>query len=289
MKKTCACCGKEWTQIPKNARILNENDPMDGAYFECNGLLFCRDSVVECDSTMFIPKTKMMPMAQETKDDSRVSFMAYAAIMVLAALTLVGVSTLTGCSTARTKWTDPTLRIAIDPSGIEAKHYAKIQNALHRNGRFIVVDRGQGFDAILKEQQLEHKDMSDRFVDTEKYAIWARVLGIGSVVIAHADCTVKDGWFSHNFPVCSEYLAIVDARTGQVLATAEGEAKGDSYDYMDRAPSWDDVVDQLADNFPKNYEPNKDHQMLRDYKALAGEEAQRMREKNARDLAGKKE
>lgn len=197
--------------------------------------------------------------------------------MILAAV-VTGVSLLTGCSTARTKFTDPTLRVMIDPASLPAAHHARVQQALHRNGKFIVVDRSAGYLALKEEQNREHKTESDRFLDKEKYALYGKVYGVGSIVVGHVECVTQDGFFRHAFNHCRQYLAIVDARSGEVITTAEGEADSGSYTYNE-APDWTDVVNDLADNFPKNYEPNKDHQILRDYKDLAAEEAQRMRER----------
>lgn len=206
----------------------------------------------------------------------------------LLALSVIGVSTLTGCATPRTKWTDPTMRILIDPTNISAAHYARIRQALHQNNRFIVVDRADGYKAVIEEQEREHRSQSDRFMDKEKYAIWGRVYGVGAVVVANAQCITRDGWFKHAYNHCRQSLAIVDARTSQVIAVGEAEADSGSYTYNE-APEWDEAVDKLVDNFPKNYEPNKDHQILRDYKDEAGEEAQRQKERLARETAGKKE
>lgn len=208
-------------------------------------------------------------------------------LFYIVGLVLVLVTCTRCASTPRNKLTDPTHRVAVDNAGIEAKHFVQIVNALKENGRFIIVDRSRGFEAILKEQEREHKDMPDRFADREKYALWARVFGLGAIIIAHADCTVKSGFFKKNYPHCREYLSMIDARSGEVISSASAEENGDSDDYMDLAPSWDSVVSDLVDNVPDSYEANKDHKRLLDYKELAAEEAQRMREKNAREPASK--
>lgn len=216
--------------------------------------------------------------------------------MMIVAAAVIGVSVLSGCSSVpRNRLTDPTYRIAVDPTGLEAKHYVRIVQALRKSNKFIVVDRGQGFDSIVKEQNLEHVQMSDRFKDTEKYALWARILGIGSVIIGHTDCIVKDGWFKHAYVRCHQFLSAIDARTGEVLSSSEADSEGNSYDYAELAPSWQDATDDLVNNFPKNYEDNHEHEILRNYHEVAGEEALRMKEKQARqqeqlarDLAGKK-
>lgn len=197
-------------------------------------------------------------------------------VLMLAALTAV--STMLGCSSLpRNKWTDKSMRVMIDPEGVDAKHYVRVQQALVASGKYVVVDRGMGYNAIKKEQEREHRENTDRFMDREKYAHWGKLYGVGAVVVAHAQCTTKDGWFKHAYPFCRQYLAIVDSNTGEVIATAEEESEGSSYDY-DLAPSWEDAVAKLNDAYPSHFEPNKDHKALRDYKDLSQEEATRQRE-----------
>lgn len=214
--------------------------------------------------------------------------MKYIMFRMIVAAVLVGTSLITGCATPRTRWTDKTMRVLINPEGISANHYVKIQQALTESGKWVVVDRGMAYDAIKKEQEREHREQSDRFLDREKFAHWGKLYGVGGIVVAHAQCTTKDGWFKHAYPVCHQYLAIVDSNTGEVIATAKDEAEGSSYDY-DLAPEWEDIVAKLNKAYPENYEPNKDHKILRDYKDLSQEEATRQREKLAQENAEKKE
>lgn len=209
--------------------------------------------------------------------------LALLAFMVLA----VGFTT-GGCATARTKWTDKSMRVMINPDGISAKHYVRIQQALVESGKWVVVDRGMGYDAIKKEQEREHREQTDRFLDSEKFAHWGKLYGVGGIVVAHAQCVQKDGIFKKNFPVCRQYLSIVDSNSGEVIAAVEDESEGSSYDY-DLAPSWEDAVVKLNSAYPTHYEPNRDHKILRDYKELSKEEATRQREQLAREIAGKKE
>lgn len=193
-------------------------------------------------------------------------------------LTLVCLGMASGCATPRTKWTDKTMRVMIDPDGIDANHYVKIQQALVASGKWVVVDRGQGFQAMQKEQEREHRFQSDRFLDREKFSQWGKMYGVGGIVVAHAQCQVKDGWFlKKNYPHCQQYLAIVDSNSGEVITAVQGESDGGSYDY-ELAPSWEDVVAKLNNEFPAHFEPNRDEKPLRDYKDLSQEEAVRQKE-----------
>lgn len=197
---------------------------------------------------------------------------------------IITISTLSsGCSSVRrTKFTDPVMRIAIDPTGIDANNYVRIQQALSETGKWIIVDRSLAFEAIIKEQQRQHRDMSDRFMDKEKYAIFGRLLGVGGIITAHNQCVLKKGFWKKDYPVCRQYIAIVSTTSGEVIATAEGQSEGGSYEYT-LAPSWQDVADKLADNYPSHYEENKDHRILKDYKNLSAEEALRQKEIVAKD------
>lgn len=192
---------------------------------------------------------------------------------------LVGFSVIaSGCATPRTRWTDKTMRVMIDPDGIEANHYVRIQQALVASGKWVVIDRGQGFQAMQKEQEREHRYQADRFLDREKFSQWGKMYGVGGIVVAHAQCQVRDGWALHkNYPHCQQYLAVVDSNSGEVISAVEDEADGGSQEFQ-IAPSWEEIVAKLNSAFPSHFEPNRDEKSLRDYKDLSQEEAQRQKE-----------
>jgi hypothetical protein len=192
----------------------------------------------------------------------------------------------TGCATPRTKWTDHVMRVLVDPEGVTADHYVRIQQALVESGKWVVVDRGMGYDAIRKEQEREHRTQSDRFLDREKFAHWGKLYGVGGIVVAHAQCKIKDGIFKHNYPDCHQYLAIVDSNSGEVIAAVQDQQEGGSYDF-DAAPSWDNIVAKLNSAYPSSFTPNKDDKILRDYKELSKEEAIRQKEQLAKENAAR--
>lgn len=47
--KTCAMCGKVWTEVPEEHRLDAE---LQVYYWECNGSLHFLERVERCDSTM---------------------------------------------------------------------------------------------------------------------------------------------------------------------------------------------------------------------------------------------
>lgn len=230
---------------------------------------------------------KLIKVSSSTRVDVKKTGGSIGAMVLTFLAFVVGMGSV-GCATPRTKWTDKTMRVMIDPEGVSAKHYVRIQQALMKSGKWVVVDRGMGYNAIKKEQEREHREQTDRFLDSEKFAHWGKLYGVGGVIVAHSSCIIRDGLFKKNFPTCNQYVAIVDTNTGEVIAAAEGQAEGSSYDY-DLAPSWDDVVADMEDAYPKNYQPNKDHKILRDYKELSHEEATRQKEELARKIASEKE
>lgn len=214
--------------------------------------------------------------------------MKYLILGTLAAI-VVGSSTLSGCATARTRWTDKTMRVMINPEGITAGHYVRIQQALVESGKWVVIDRGMGYEAIKKEQEREHREQTDRFLDKEKFAHWGKLYGVGGIVVAHAQCSVKyTMWSGAAYPYCQQYLAIVDTNTGEVISAVQGNEEGSAYEY-DIAPSWDNIVNKLNNAFPARFVKNKDEKPLNDYKELSQEEAIRQREILARQIAEQKE
>lgn len=184
-----------------------------------------------------------------------------------------------GCSSMpRTKWTDRSMRVLLDPDSVDANHYVKITQALVESGKWVVIDRGQGYKAVKKEQERVHRDQGDRFLDREKFSHWGKLYGVGSIITAHAQCQFRQGWFLHNnYTYCQQFLAIVDSNSGEVITAVQGEASGGNLDY-ELTPSWEDTVAKLNDAFPKDFRPSKDEKSLIDYKALSAEESQRYRE-----------
>lgn len=189
-----------------------------------------------------------------------------------------------GCaSTPRTKWTDKTMRVLIDPDSIEANHYVRIQQSLVASGKWFVVDRASAFRAIKKEQNQIHREETDRYSDKEKFSHWGKLYSVGGIVVAKAQCTNKQTWFvGKHYLHCLQYISIVDSNTGEVIVAIEAESDGESGE-TEIAPSWEDAVAKLNNAYPANYQPNKDSQILTDYKELSAEEAKRQKEAIARD------
>lgn len=197
---------------------------------------------------------------------------------------ILSVSTIfASCASApRTKWTDKTMRVMIDPDSISADHHVAIQKALVESGKWFVVDRAKGYQALKAEQERLHRDEEDRYADREKYAHWGKMYGVGGIVVAAAQCKKKQGFFFGGWSlVCKQYLSIVDANTGEVIAAIEEENSSDSVEIV---PTWDDAVAKLNSAYPDAYKAMQTSERIENYKELSAEEAQRARERKPANL-----
>lgn len=190
--------------------------------------------------------------------------------------------TAVGCSSVpRTKHSDPVMRIMVDPAGIDAGNYVRIEQALVASGKWTVVDRGQGIAAVKKEQENLHRNEADRYMDKEKFAIWGRMYGVGGVIEAHTQCIEKNAFWGGRKLTCLQTLSIISANTGEIIASVTGKETGDKNEYT-IAPEWEDTVEALNDAFPEKYEADKTTKELADYKDVAKEEAVRQKEEVAK-------
>lgn len=163
-----------------------------------------------------------------------------------------------GCATARTRSSDPVMRVAIDADSISRAAYVRIQNALMESGKFVVVDRAMGFRAIAKEQEMQHE--TTRFGDNEKYALWGKMYGVGGIIVATLQCgVVTSGWTHQNYNDCIENLSLINATTGEVMAVSEEHVETAQYNAV--SPEWTAAVDAMIENYPKTFidkhDPNR--------------------------------
>jgi hypothetical protein len=188
---------------------------------------------------------------------------------------ILGVLGLTGCSTerVRTKWTDPAGRVMVDPRSVSAEDYVSIVTALTQSGKWFVVDRSNGLRAIKAEQEMLHRNEVDRFDDQEKYALWGKLYGVGAVVVGTKKCRSFRG-FTKDWTQCLQFLSIIDANSGEVIAAAKKDVESNDMSY----PEWDDTVEALNDAFPKHWEPAKYDKEMLQYRAAASEHALRQKE-----------
>lgn len=155
-----------------------------------------------------------------------------------------------------TKWTSPSMRIAIDPESINSADYVRIQEALVQSGKYFVVDRKDGFNAVVREQNAEHMEDAGRFGESDRYARFARLYGVGAVVIANVQCAKKQNFFTGRYIHCVQSLALVNATTAEVITQVRGTNDDAEHYYGDIkiASDWTDTVNKLNDAIPKNVE-----------------------------------
>ena len=201
-------------------------------------------------------------------------------IMVLA---LVSV----GCSSAtvkRTVETDPQMRVLIDPR-IPAGHYTQIRRALVQSGKFEVVDRRDGFEAALREQDLQHRSgYADRFSDREKWAHIGDMYGAGGIVTATAECYQDKNFWGKFTRYCNQSLAMIDGRTGVVMFEVEGKNSIPwTADWV--TPDWNEVVAKAVQTYPEYFKPRVVKHPLDQYMDQSEEKAKRERAKKETQAA----
>ncbi len=190
--------------------------------------------------------------------------------------------TMSACATARTKYSDPVLRIMLDPDSIEVSHHARIQQALVASGKWTVVDRAAAFSALKKEQERIHQVEPERYNNREKWARMSQLYGVGGVVTANAQCARRGTLFlGRSYQHCLQTLSIVDASTGEVIASVEAESDGEPSD-DGIAPSWALAVELLNAAFPAHFESRTEHKRLTEYRDLTEAEALAIRKPAAK-------
>jgi hypothetical protein len=153
---------------------------------------------------------------------------------------------LTGCSSGKlalTRDSAPVMRVMLDPDSIQGDDYNAIQALLVESGKWFVVDRSAGYRAALKEQDRLHRGKTDRFDDTEKYALFKKLYGVGGVITAHERCDRQAGVFSV-YLRCSQTISLTDATTGQVIAATRWVHEGEPSE-------WSETVERFNQSLPK--------------------------------------
>ena len=186
----------------------------------------------------------------------------------------------TGCGTTKVKRTlnsDPNLRILIDPS-IPMEHYVEIRRAFVESGKVEVIDRREGFDAAIREQNTQFRSgYQDRFSDREKWMHIGRMYGAASIVTGYATCYNKTNWLGHFVRECKQNLAFINGRTGVVEIAVNGK---NSIDWTAEwvVPDWDDVVVSVIEKYPEYFEPRKIEPVLEKYMDQSEEYSRRERD-----------
>lgn len=155
------------------------------------------------------------------------------------------------CSTKYVK-----VSAAIDPRNISDAEQIRLQKALKENGNFRVVDRGEGFQASVNEQDLTQVKMADRFQDDHKAAKWKHLHGADLIIRESHKCSYQYfpfiilSWHQD----CDVTLQLVDSSTGEVIAIGEDNEMWIDIRAKEFEGNYADAVDDLVDNIPDNFE-----------------------------------
>ena len=187
------------------------------------------------------------------------------------------VTTSVGCSSAKVRRTiasDPQMRVLIDPR-IDPAQYVQIRAALVQSKKFQIIERREGWDAMIREQDLQHRSQyADRFSDREKFAHIGASFGAGGIVLASAQCHSGKNFWGTFTRTCEQDLTILDGRTGEVIIEVTGESSIPfSAEWV--APSWTDTVTKATDEFPTYFEPKISEPTLENYKEQSEEVSKR--------------
>lgn len=190
------------------------------------------------------------------------------------------VCVVTGCATPRTKYTDPVMRVMVDPASIDKLNLPRVQKALVESGKWKVVDRSDAYNAMNKEQDLQYKDGENRIEDKERYAVFGKQFGVGGVVVAKSQCAPSKRFMAgqQDFD-CLQSIQIVDAMTGEVISMVDNLATDAVFFYGEirTAPSWDDIVDKLNTSFPSHFKVEKKSATLLLRESEAEQQSEKMR------------
>lgn len=160
-------------------------------------------------------------------------------------LVVVSLVLTTACATTRTRTSDPVFRVTIDTETMSDQAYSRLQKALVKSDKFVVVDRSHGFKAIAHEQEIQHG--TTRFGVNEKYALWGNMYGVGGIFIGTQQCEVHQNFWGSQYLHCIQNLSLVNATTGEVMAMSEVAFNSDG----GLQPEWTDAVNDVVDNYPR--------------------------------------
>jgi len=193
-------------------------------------------------------------------------------------LALIALIALSSCATKvlRTPENDAMQRILIDPA-IPVEHYTEIKAALVESGKFEIVDRTDGFEAMVREQELEFRSKhSNRFSEREKYMHIGRAYGARGIVTARASCFQRTNFWGKFVKTCKQTLFFVDGYTGKVEFAVRGE-NSEEWVVGYTVPDWNDVVERAIGEYPKYFKPIKEDRILKAYKDQSEELSRRER------------
>ena len=151
-----------------------------------------------------------------------------------------------GCA-HKTYLNDKNMRVMVDDSHLDIYNTQKLQAQLIKTKMFEVVDRGAAWNSLKKEQENQWVDEKYRYEESEKYAHWGKLYGVGAVLAPTFYCIVKQSIWrpGSRIKACTQMLNMVDANTGRIIASENTEGAYDSHEILD----WEDIIDKLYDAY----------------------------------------
>lgn len=165
-------------------------------------------------------------------------------LILILSLVLSACATPKGTDPER-KWYDPEFRVMVAPTHSQ-RITMLVEHALRKTGRFHVVTRGEGFKAVIQEQDLVHREAPKRFNPAEKWSHMGKMYGVGAVIVI--DQTYQSWVEGVTF---QQVVQMLDANTGEVIATGYAEIDSASGGI---APAWDHAIQQMAASIPDEFE-----------------------------------
>jgi hypothetical protein len=107
--------------------------------------------------------------------------------------------------------------------------------------------------------------------------MWGRLYGVGAVAVAHVQC-IRSTSFWHSEQgahLCQEFINLIDANTGEVLVAVDDNVWTES---AQESPSWVDIVEKLAEAYPKYFKRKLASEKIEYYNLESQESAKRQRE-----------
>ena len=198
---------------------------------------------------------------------------------------------LVSCSSLpeKTRWNEVAMRVMVDPDSIPESQYVVLISSLMQSGRWSVIDRARGWEAVKQEQERTHVSEPERYDSRYKWAMWGKMYGVGGVIVANVQCEEQRTWFlNRRYLVCAQALSLVDASTGEIITTSYDRVEGET-ELVYVPPSWDKAVNKLALSFPKDYRLRKHDESIKEYIKHAEENAGEYKRSLASDPSLSKE
>jgi len=174
--------------------------------------------------------------------------------LLLPLILLLSLTACGGPTVRRTLETDAMLRVVLDPR-IPVEHYVQIRRALVQSHKFEVVDRADGFEAAIREQDMQFRSgYADRFSDREKWSHLGGLYGSAGIITAHADCFQEQNFWGKYIRTCKQELTFINGVNGVVEFAISG-SNSEAWIVGFSVPDWNDVVAKAVTEYPEYFKP----------------------------------